>query len=36
MKKCLGADAAVGSPSVGVALMVASSLEGKTVAWKQS
>ena len=36
MKECLGADAAVVSPSVGVALMVASSLEGKTVKWKQS
>ena len=36
MKEHLGADAAVMSPSVGVALMVASSLEGKTVKWKQS
>jgi len=36
MKECLGADAAVVSPSVGVAFMVASSLEGKTVTWKQS
>jgi probable H4MPT-linked C1 transfer pathway protein len=36
MKEYLGADAAVVSPSVGVALMVASSLEGKTVRWKQS
>jgi probable H4MPT-linked C1 transfer pathway protein len=31
----LGAEAAVVSPSVGVALMVASNLEGKTVKWKQ-
>jgi probable H4MPT-linked C1 transfer pathway protein len=36
MKKYLGADAAVVAPSVGVALMVASNLEGKTVTWKQS
>ena len=36
MKERLGADAAVVSPSVGVALLVASSLEGKTVEWKQS
>ena len=36
MKELLGAEAAVVSPSVGVALMVASSLEGKTVTWKQS
>jgi probable H4MPT-linked C1 transfer pathway protein len=36
MKEYLGADAAVVSPSVGVAFMVASSLEGKTVTWKQS
>ena len=36
MKELLGDDAAVVSPSVGVALMVASSLEGKTVEWKQS
>jgi probable H4MPT-linked C1 transfer pathway protein len=35
MKEFLVADAAVVSPSVGVALMVASSLEGKTVTWKQ-
>jgi probable H4MPT-linked C1 transfer pathway protein len=32
----LGADAAVVSPSVGVALMVASKLEGKIARWKQS
>jgi len=32
----VGAEAAVMSPSVGVALMVASNLEGKTVKWKQS
>lgn len=31
----LGADAAVVSPSVGIALMVASKLEGRTVQWKQ-
>lgn len=36
MKELLGDDAAVVSSSVGVALMVASSLEGKTVEWKQS
>jgi probable H4MPT-linked C1 transfer pathway protein len=36
MKEHLGADAAVVSPSVGVALMLASRLEGKTVRWKQS
>jgi probable H4MPT-linked C1 transfer pathway protein len=36
MKEYLGAEAAVVSPSVGVALMVASSLEGKFVRWKQS
>jgi probable H4MPT-linked C1 transfer pathway protein len=36
MKEHLGADAAVVSPSVGVALMLASKLEGKTVKWKQS
>jgi probable H4MPT-linked C1 transfer pathway protein len=36
MRELVGADAAVVSPSVGVALMVASSLEGKTVKWKQS
>jgi probable H4MPT-linked C1 transfer pathway protein len=36
MEECLGAEAAIASPSVGVALMVASSLEGKTVTWKQS
>lgn len=32
----LGADATLASPSVGVALMVASKLEGKVVRWKQS
>ncbi len=36
MKEQLGAEAAVVSPSVGVALMLASRLEGKTVRWKQS
>ena len=36
MRELVGAEAAVVSPSVGVALMVASSLEGKTVRWKQS
>jgi len=36
MKKYLGADAVVVAPSVGVAFMVASCLEGKTVTWKQS
>jgi probable H4MPT-linked C1 transfer pathway protein len=36
MKELLSSEAAVVSPSVGVALMVASSLEGKTVTWKQS
>jgi len=36
MRELVGAEAAVVSPSVGVALMVASSLEGKTVTWKQS
>ncbi|MCJ7721337.1 H4MPT-linked C1 transfer pathway protein [Candidatus Bathyarchaeota archaeon] len=36
MRELLGADAAVVSPSVGVAFMVAGRLEGKTVKWKQS
>jgi probable H4MPT-linked C1 transfer pathway protein len=36
MRELVGAEAAVMSPSVGVALMVASNLEGKTVKWKQS
>jgi probable H4MPT-linked C1 transfer pathway protein len=36
MRELLGADAAVVSPSVGVALRVASKLEGKNVKWKQS
>jgi hypothetical protein len=36
MKEMIGSEAAVVSPSVGVALMTASSLEGKTVTWKQS
>jgi probable H4MPT-linked C1 transfer pathway protein len=36
MRELLGAEASVVSPSVGVALMVASRLEGKTVKWKQS
>jgi len=35
MKEYLGAEASVVSPSVGVALMVASRLEGKLVTWKQ-
>jgi len=35
VKEQLGAEAAVVSPSVGVALMLASKLEGKTVRWKQ-
>ena len=34
LKEYLGAEAAVVSPSVGVALMLASKLEGKTVRWK--
>jgi hypothetical protein len=36
MSELVGAEAADVSPSVAVALMVASSLEGKTVKWKQS
>jgi len=36
MSKVVGVEASVVSPSVGVALMVASRLEGKTVTWKQS
>ena len=36
MKEYLGAEASVVSPSVGVALMLASKLEGKTVRWKRS
>jgi len=36
MREIVGAEASVVSPSVGVALMVASRLEGKTVKWKQS
>ena len=36
MKEILDADSAVVSPSVGVALMVATKMEGKTVTWKQS
>ncbi len=36
MKEHLGANAAVVSPSLGVALMLASKLEGKLVRWKQS
>ena len=36
IKELVGAEAAVVSPSVGVALMVATGLEGKTVKWKQS
>jgi probable H4MPT-linked C1 transfer pathway protein len=36
MKEYLGAEATVVSPSVGVALMLATKLEEKTVKWKQS
>ena len=36
MSELVGAEAAVMSPSVGVALMLASNLEGKNVKWKQS
>jgi len=36
MSELVGAEAAVVSTSVGVAFMVANSLEGKTVKWKQS
>jgi len=36
MKELVGAEAAIVSPSVGVALMVASRLEGKMAEWKQS
>jgi len=36
MKELVGAEAAIVSPSIGVALMVATGLEGKTVKWKQS
>jgi probable H4MPT-linked C1 transfer pathway protein len=36
LRELLGADAAVVSPSVGVALMLASRMEGKLVKWKQS
>ena len=36
MQELLGVDAAVVSPSVGVAFMVAGRLEGKTVRWKRS
>ena len=36
MGELLGDDAVVASPSAGVAVMVASKLEGKTVEWKQS
>jgi (4-(4-[2-(gamma-L-glutamylamino)ethyl]phenoxymethyl)furan-2-yl)methanamine synthase len=35
MSELLGKDAVVASPSAGVAVMVASKLEGKTVEWKQ-
>ena len=35
VSEMLGAEAAVVSPSVGVALMVAGNLEGRTVTWKQ-
>ena len=34
ISELVGAEAAVASPSVGVAFMVASSLEGKMVKWK--
>jgi probable H4MPT-linked C1 transfer pathway protein len=36
MKKVLDADSAVASPSVGVAIMLATKLEGTVVSWKQS
>ncbi len=36
LDELLGVNAAFTSPSVGIALMVASRLEGKTVKWKQS
>ena len=36
MSELVGADAAVVSPSAGVALIVATNLEGKTVKWRQS
>jgi probable H4MPT-linked C1 transfer pathway protein len=36
LRELVGAEAALVSPSVGIALMVASSLEGKLVRWKQS
>jgi len=36
MSEVMGVEASVVSPSVGVALMVASRLEGKNVTWKQS
>ena len=36
MQELVGTEAAIVSPSVGVALMVATELEGKTVKWKQS
>ena len=36
MQEMVGAEAAVVSPSVGIALMVATFLEGTTVEWKQS
>ena len=36
IQELVGAEAAIVSPSVGVALMVASRLEGKTIKWKQS
>ena len=35
IQELMGAEASVVSPSVGVALMVATGLEGKTVKWKQ-
>ena len=36
ISELVGAEAVVASTSVGVAFMVANSLEGKTVKWKQS
>jgi uncharacterized hydantoinase/oxoprolinase family protein len=36
LSELLGVNASLMSPSVGVALMVASRLEGKTVKWKRS
>jgi len=36
MKKVLDADSAIASPSVGVAMMLATKIEGKMITWKQS